>query len=70
MTLYCKKTNIAKEIWGEGHRLLTAHSKTERGERGQLRQEFNDRDFLNSARNIIPQQNKYVNDFKAKWLIL
>lgn len=50
--------------FGKGHRLLTAHSKTERGERGQLRQEFNDLDFHNSVENIIPQQNQSVNDFK------
>ncbi|EKJ5635611.1 hypothetical protein PJO00_001617 [Campylobacter coli] len=56
------------------NRLLTAYTETEynqrqrqdRGERGQLRQEFNDRDFLRPVENIIPQQNKSVNDFKAK----
>ncbi|EAI8273260.1 hypothetical protein M2I41_001451 [Campylobacter coli] len=58
--------NYGERDFGKGHRLLTAHSKTERGERGQLRQEFNDRDFHNSVENIIPQQNQSVNDFKAK----
>ena len=56
--------NYGERDFGKGHRLLTAHSKTERGERGQLRQEFNDRDFHNSVENIIPQQNQSVNDFK------
>ena len=58
--------NYGERDYGKGHRLLTAHSKTGRGERGQLRQEFNDRDFHNPAENIIPQQNKSTNDFKAK----
>ncbi|EAK2715417.1 hypothetical protein H5K21_001543 [Campylobacter coli] len=58
--------NYGERDFGKGHRLLTAHSKTERGERGQLRQEFNDRDFHNSVESIIPQQNKSTNDFKAK----
>ncbi|HHD0408321.1 TPA: hypothetical protein ACOS3U_001881, partial [Campylobacter coli] len=58
--------NYGERDFGKGHRLLTAHSKTERGERGQLRQEFNDRDFHNSVESIIPQQNQSVNDFKAK----
>ena len=43
------------------NRLLTTYSETEyrerqdRGERGQLRQEFKDRDFLRPASSIIPQ---------------
>ncbi|MBS4407728.1 hypothetical protein [Campylobacter vulpis] len=54
------------------NRLLTAHSKTEygerqdRGEQGQLRREFNDRDFLRPANEIIPQQDKSARDFKSK----
>ena len=43
--------------WGKGSRLLTAYSETERGERGQLRREFNDRNFHNSVPNEIIQQN-------------
>ena len=43
------------------NRLLTTYSETEygerqdRGERGQLRREFNDRDFLRPASGILPQ---------------
>ena len=43
------------------NRLLTTYSETEyeerqdRGERGQLRREFDDRDFLRPASSIIPQ---------------
>ncbi|TLD80757.1 hypothetical protein LS70_008750 [Helicobacter sp. MIT 11-5569] len=54
------------------NRLLTNHSETEygerqgRGEQGQLRREFNDRDFLRPATNIIPQENKNKIDFQAK----
>ena len=47
--------NYGERDYGKGHRLLTAHSKTERGERGQLRREFNDRDFHNSVGETIPQ---------------
>ncbi|WHN18357.1 hypothetical protein QMK11_09535 [Campylobacter jejuni] len=52
--------------FGKGRRLLTAHSKTERGERGHSHREFNDLDFHNSVDNIISQQNKSTSDFKAK----
>lgn len=41
--------NYGERDFGEGYKLLTSHSKTERGERGQLRREFNDRDFHNSV---------------------
>lgn len=41
--------NYGERDFGDGHKLLTSHSKTERGERGQLRREFNDRDFHNSV---------------------
>lgn len=43
------------------NRLLTTHSETEyggrqdRGERGQFRREFNDRNFIRPVDNIIPQ---------------
>ncbi|HFP7794537.1 TPA: hypothetical protein ACHDVH_001852, partial [Campylobacter jejuni] len=43
-----------------------AHSKTGRGEQGQLRREFNDRDFLRPANQTIPQKDKSAKDFKAK----
>ena len=45
--------NYGERDYGEGHRLLTAHSRTERGERGQPHQEFNDRNFHNSAHSAI-----------------
>ncbi|MBX0534008.1 hypothetical protein I9077_00760 [Campylobacter jejuni] len=54
------------------NRLLTTYSETEygerqdRGEQGQLRREFNDRDFLRPAKQTIPQKDKSVKDFKAK----
>ena len=52
------KNENGKEI----SRLLTAHSKTERDERGQLHQEFNDRNFHNSVSdNIIPKSDKNSN---------
>ena len=47
--------------WGKESKLLTAHSETERGERGQLRQEFNDRNFHNSVPNQIISQNSNEN---------
>lgn len=47
--------NYGERDYGKGHRLLTAHSRTERGERGQLRREFNDRNFHNSANESITQ---------------
>lgn len=57
--------NYGERDYGKGHRLLTAHSKTERGERGQLRREFNDRDFHNSVSETIPQNTpKTTNDKK------
>ncbi|TKX33278.1 hypothetical protein [Campylobacter taeniopygiae] len=53
--------------FGEGHKLLTTHSLTERGERGQPHREFNDRNFHNSVNgDIIPQKDKSTNDFKTK----
>ncbi|EIY9795611.1 hypothetical protein MOG48_000813 [Campylobacter jejuni] len=56
------------------HRLATSHSKTEKNERqaevgGRSHPHhpiFNDFNFRKSAENIISQQNKSVNDFKAK----
>ncbi|MCR2099163.1 hypothetical protein [Campylobacter upsaliensis] len=48
--------NYGERDYGNGHRLLTAHSKTGRDERGQLRREFNDRNFHNPADEIIPQK--------------
>ncbi|MCR6572335.1 hypothetical protein [Campylobacter insulaenigrae] len=53
--------------FGKGHRLLTAHSKTERGERSHPHRQINDSNFHNSVENIIPQENKPINDFKAKF---
>lgn len=46
-------------------RLLTAHSKTERGERGQPHREFNDRNFHNSANENIPQ-NPNISQIDSK----
>ncbi|EKI2580720.1 hypothetical protein PDY30_001829, partial [Campylobacter coli] len=56
------------------HRLATSHSKTEKNERqaevgGRSHPHhpiFNDFNFRKSAENIISQQNKSTNDFKAK----
>ena len=47
--------NYGERDYGKGHRLLTVHSKTGRDERGQLRREFNDRNFHNPADVIITQ---------------
>lgn len=50
------------------NRLLTSYSETEygerqdRGEQGQLRREFNDRDFLRPADESIPQNDNKAND--------
>ncbi|HEC1575010.1 TPA: hypothetical protein R1X61_000739 [Campylobacter upsaliensis] len=60
--------------YNDTNRLLTAYTETEynerqeqdRGEQGQLRREFNDRDFLRPADEIIPQQDKSAKDFKSK----
>ncbi|MFY4766531.1 hypothetical protein ACOTVC_06680 [Campylobacter sp. GB48] len=52
--------------FGKGHRLLTAHSKTERGERGHSHREFNDLDFHNSVESIISQENKSKAYFQEK----
>ncbi|MCR6575253.1 hypothetical protein CINS5915_02570 [Campylobacter insulaenigrae] len=57
------------------HRLATSHSKTEQNERqaevgGRSHPHhpiFNDFNFRKSAENIIPQENKPINDFKAKF---
>ncbi|WP_299546435.1 hypothetical protein [uncultured Helicobacter sp.] len=57
--------NYGERDYGEGHRLLTAHSKTGRDERGQLRREFNDRNFHNPAMSIIPQNQSYTWRVKA-----
>ena len=46
--------NYGERDYGKGHRLLTAHSKTERGERGQPHRQINDPDFHNSADKTIP----------------
>lgn len=54
-------TNDNKEIvygsgnFDEAEQLKTVHTKTERGERGQLHQEINDRNFHNSDKEIVPQ---------------
>ncbi|MBX0793961.1 hypothetical protein I7W79_00145, partial [Campylobacter jejuni] len=54
------------------NRLLTTYSETEygerqdRGEQGQLRREFNDRDFLRPAKQTIPQKDKSAKDFQVK----
>ena len=56
--------NYGERDYGKGHRLLTAHSKTERGERGQLRREFNDRDFHNSVGETIPQNTPQTTNNK------
>ncbi|EIJ3167775.1 hypothetical protein LIW18_001187 [Campylobacter coli] len=63
--------NYGERDYGEGHRLLTAHSKTGKDERGQLRREFNDRNFHDPAKEIIPKsesknQPKTPIDFQAK----
>ncbi|ELF6740085.1 hypothetical protein RA720_001096 [Campylobacter upsaliensis] len=52
--------NYGERDYGNGHRLLTAHSKTGRDERGQLRREFNDRNFHNPADEIISQKSLEV----------
>ncbi|MBX1752123.1 hypothetical protein CNZW441b_a0045 (plasmid) [Campylobacter novaezeelandiae] len=52
--------------YGEGYRLLTAHSLTERGERGQPHRQIHDLNFHNSVSKTIPQKDKSVKDFKAK----
>ena len=47
--------------WGQGNELLTIHSETGRDERGQLRREFNDRNFHNPAstkRSITQNQTE------------
>ena len=49
--------NYGERDYGKGSRLLTVHSKTGRGERGQLHQEFNDRNFHNPVKESIPQTN-------------
>ncbi|ECO1957845.1 hypothetical protein THJ86_001033 [Campylobacter coli] len=63
--------NYGERDYGEGHRLLTAHSKTGKDERGQLRREFNDRNFHDPVKEIIPKseaknQPKTPIDFQAK----
>ncbi|MEB2802771.1 hypothetical protein [Campylobacter upsaliensis] len=60
-----------KQDGKEINRLLTAHSKTERGQRQADRVSsatyFNDPDFRGSVHNeIIPQQDKSAKDFKSK----
>ncbi len=51
--------NYGERDYGKGHRLLTAHSRTERGERGQPHRQINDLNFHNSARSdIIPQKEQ------------
>lgn len=46
---------MEKETMERGHRLLTAHSRTGRGERGQPHREFNDRNFHNPVTESIAQ---------------
>ncbi|EAH5982826.1 hypothetical protein EF869_05785 [Campylobacter upsaliensis] len=58
--------NYGERDYGNGHRLLTAHSRTERGERGQPHRQIHDLNFHNSANAIIPQQDKSAKDFKSK----
>ena len=50
--------NYGERDYGKGHRLLTAYSKTERGERGQPHREFKDRNFHNSVDESITQKDK------------
>ncbi|WP_276950726.1 hypothetical protein [Helicobacter rodentium] len=45
--------NYGERDYGKGHRLLTAHSRTERGERGQPHRQINDLNFHNSAHSAI-----------------
>ena len=47
--------NYGERDYGKGHRLLTAHSRTGRGERGQPHREFNDRNFHNPVTESIAQ---------------
>ncbi|WP_334090146.1 hypothetical protein [Helicobacter typhlonius] len=47
--------NYGERDYGKGHRLLTAHSRTERGERGQPHRQINDLNFHNSANESIAQ---------------
>ncbi|EAJ5118882.1 DUF342 domain-containing protein [Campylobacter upsaliensis] len=58
--------NYGERDYGNGHRLLTAHSKTGRDERGQLRREFNDRNFHNPADEIISQKSLEVEKSYSK----
>ncbi|MCR2055550.1 hypothetical protein CHLV4139_08630 [Campylobacter helveticus] len=51
--------NYGERDYGKGHRLLTAHSRTERGERGQPHRQIYDLNFHNSADNIITQNKEY-----------
>ncbi|WP_273337401.1 hypothetical protein [Campylobacter avium] len=49
--------------YGDGHRLLTAHSKTERGERGHSHRQIKDPDFHNSVTEILTNSK---NESQAK----
>ena len=40
-------------LYGDGHRLLIAHSKTERGERGHSHRQIKDPNFHNSVTEIL-----------------
>ena len=54
--------NYGERDYGKGHRLLTAHSRTERGERGQPHRQINDLNFHNSANESITQNDNKAND--------
>ena len=47
------ENSTTKEIQSQGNELLTIHSETRRDERGQLRREFNDRNFHNPVSTKI-----------------
>ena len=49
--------NYGERDWGEGSRLLTAHSETGRGERGYSHRQIYNPDFHNPASDTIIPQN-------------
>lgn len=53
--------NYGERYYGKGHRLLTAHSRTERGERGQPHRQINDLNFHNSVNESIAQNDDKTN---------
>ena len=56
--------NYGERDYGKGHRLLTAHSRTERGERGQPHRQINDLNFHNSATRSITENNENIKENK------